>query len=1123
MEDFNFDSLDLGSRRKPTNWVAVAPPMVYRHKINPNKRNNGHRRASKKDGQNSHGKAGAETAGESQVADQITPELLGQSPGSSSNFAESQEAHRTTLKEPETDTSMGTPALPKKKPWSEGTIQARAEEAVKRGPSAATLEWLEAESDEGNVEYKLRLKDPSTMRFQQLVTQMKFRLSEGNGECFYYVGVEDDGYPRGLTPADLEQSLTTLRAMAAEVHAACTLVRSLPGSNDRTCVVVRVHRICRDEVSYTDLRIAVAGAVESGKSTLIAVLTDGARGRPILDNGRGSARMAVFRHKHEIESGHTSSISQHILGFDEDGGVLNYSGVAALTPAEIASSARKVLRFIDMGGHEKYLKTALYAMTSLLPDYMLLCVSARSSGGHLPRSAREHLAVALALEIPLAVVLTQVDVAASSAAEAVIGQLREVLTAAAAGAGVADGLPAKLHATVFLPLVSSEAQAAMLAHEVGGNRSGAAGSVDAPPGLQRRLTVPLFAVSSVTGSGIPLLHAFLSALRPSSFGSAAPSEQGSGEQLSSATQSGNSHASASFYDPDMSKCSDASSVFNVSLDGESCKGPELEAAPRNHQASKEVIRQTGCQESHTHFQVDQTFEVRGVGCVLSGTVVAGRVTLGQQLRLGPDDRGAFKDVTVTCIQREQLPVKMVRAGQHATVATHPVEDASTEQSKPAAQPGARLEVPSHSMPPGQQGAPMDEREVFRIPSPCDGQGTPLLTPQGNQRLIKKLTPPSQSTPIAELQTHLTSQDGAGTGDVQAEGPGQSGVESTLSNSGSQLGGHSISGTLQHRREGGAALMAGSGTGMMEGFGVGSSALEYAQPDEFGGLQIEWAAERSRWALRSNSAPSLVASSAPNSRKGTVLLGMGLQPRAVWRFEAVMVLVSGHWPPRGLLSGCWPPRSTSPTDPDGGSGSDTCSGGSYDASGSRRGAWGRHRPRTSYAPVVHCGSVRQAARVLHMTELCPSSSPDAHALEGCRLAPAVASAAALLCSAPAGGTAPQVMRFGTPDNDIAGCSPPRAHYMPRCDSPASSDEGSPNSLPRTSAWPARLPGSTLEAENDRVEGEVPVCEAPGCVARVTFEFCQRPEWVQEGARLIVHDRTDNCLSGAGIVERLLAGQ
>ena len=59
---------------------------------------------------------------------------------------------------------------------------------MKRSADVAHLEWLEPESDEGNVEYKLRLKDPSTMRFQQLVTQMKFRLSEGNGECFYYLG-----------------------------------------------------------------------------------------------------------------------------------------------------------------------------------------------------------------------------------------------------------------------------------------------------------------------------------------------------------------------------------------------------------------------------------------------------------------------------------------------------------------------------------------------------------------------------------------------------------------------------------------------------------------------------------------------------------------------------------------------------------------------------------------------------------------------------------------------------------------------------------------------------------------------------------------------------------------------
>ncbi len=68
----------------------------------------------------------------------------------------------------------------------------------------------------------------------------------------------------------------------------------------------------------------------------------------------------------------------------------------------------QVLRFIDIGGHEKYLKTALYGMTSLLPDYVLLCVNTHAHGSSLPRASREHLAVALALEIPLAVVLTQV-------------------------------------------------------------------------------------------------------------------------------------------------------------------------------------------------------------------------------------------------------------------------------------------------------------------------------------------------------------------------------------------------------------------------------------------------------------------------------------------------------------------------------------------------------------------------------------------------------------------------------------------------------------------------------------------------------------------------------------------
>lgn len=72
----------------------------------------------------------------------------------------------------------------------------------------------------------------------------------------------------------------------------------------------------------------VSGGMDSGKSSLVAVLTHGSDGRPLLDNGRGSARMSVLRHKHELESGRTSSISQQVLGYADQGDVLNYLGVS---------------------------------------------------------------------------------------------------------------------------------------------------------------------------------------------------------------------------------------------------------------------------------------------------------------------------------------------------------------------------------------------------------------------------------------------------------------------------------------------------------------------------------------------------------------------------------------------------------------------------------------------------------------------------------------------------------------------------------------------------------------------------------------------------------------------------
>lgn len=47
---------------------------------------------------------------------------------------------------------------------------------------------LPPEEEEGNIEYKLKLINPSPSRLQHLVTQLKWRLREGQGEAIYEIG-----------------------------------------------------------------------------------------------------------------------------------------------------------------------------------------------------------------------------------------------------------------------------------------------------------------------------------------------------------------------------------------------------------------------------------------------------------------------------------------------------------------------------------------------------------------------------------------------------------------------------------------------------------------------------------------------------------------------------------------------------------------------------------------------------------------------------------------------------------------------------------------------------------------------------------------------------------------------
>ena len=52
---------------------------------------------------------------------------------------------------------------------------------------------LPPEIEEGPLEYKLRINAEGD-RLLHLTTQMKWRLSEGQGQCWYILGVKDNGW-----------------------------------------------------------------------------------------------------------------------------------------------------------------------------------------------------------------------------------------------------------------------------------------------------------------------------------------------------------------------------------------------------------------------------------------------------------------------------------------------------------------------------------------------------------------------------------------------------------------------------------------------------------------------------------------------------------------------------------------------------------------------------------------------------------------------------------------------------------------------------------------------------------------------------------------------------------------
>ena len=212
------------------------------------------------------------------------------------------------------------------------------------------------------------------------------------------------------------------------------------------------------ESQTEQLRISLAGGTASGKSSLLGTLSSST-----LDNGRGKSRLCLLKHRHEIESGVSSSVTPELIGYQDsflngDCGslipctnVINYASgnVSSWNDIHSASEPGRLVLVTDSAGRPKYQRTMMRGLISWAPHWTLCCISADQDGDYDSRtsptacdqgasgsgvdeggSSRAHLNLCLKLGLPLVVVITKLDLTSKVRLRPMLNKIFSLLKAA---------------------------------------------------------------------------------------------------------------------------------------------------------------------------------------------------------------------------------------------------------------------------------------------------------------------------------------------------------------------------------------------------------------------------------------------------------------------------------------------------------------------------------------------------------------------------------------------------------------------------------------------------------------------------------------------------------------------
>ncbi|KAM0717423.1 hypothetical protein Q7P37_007275 [Cladosporium fusiforme] len=378
-------------------------------------------------------------------------------------------------------------------------------------------------------------------------------LEESQG-ALYEIGVSDDGTLVGLAEDEMEESLNNLRAMAACLGCKVEVLRNevvgdcewldetepksirfgklfvaeaqvtpclqgkvIPGSDETEATNAETSsaiNAAKPSTSTEQLRVTLTGPTMSGKSTLLGTLTTST-----LDNGRGSSRLSMLKHRHEITSGMTSSVTQDLFGYQDVGSdveVINYAteNIASWIDVHAAAAGSRLVFVSDSAGHPRYRRTTVRGLVGWSPHWTLLCIPADDTEESAPRSVSgtppqtgapvgvpdldlsgAQLDLCLRLGLPLVVVITKLDLASRNGLKGTLSKILDKLKAAGRKPAILPNAPGTVSEEDLQAVTSETVEQACNA---------------AVPLLNDPIaTVPIVLTSALRGSGIRGLHALL--------------------------------------------------------------------------------------------------------------------------------------------------------------------------------------------------------------------------------------------------------------------------------------------------------------------------------------------------------------------------------------------------------------------------------------------------------------------------------------------------------------------------------------------------------------------------------------------------------------------------------------